>query len=98
MLKHGFPKPNFKEFMAGSAQVNWNAVKIVYGSRDPYVRVVDKEHTYGPCEYFFCELLMTSFIFCAFKTGRCPFSLNFHLLSISFSLVTFQIFLMILFL
>ncbi len=43
MLKHEFPKPNFKGFMADSAQANWNAIKIVYGSRDPLVRMVDKE-------------------------------------------------------
>jgi hypothetical protein len=31
MLKHGFPKPNFKEFMGDSAQVNWNVAKISSG-------------------------------------------------------------------
>jgi hypothetical protein len=46
MLKHRFPKPNFKEFMVDNAQANWNVIKIVYGLRDPYVRMVDKEHTY----------------------------------------------------
>jgi hypothetical protein len=45
ILKHGFPKPNFKGFMANSAQANWNAIKIVYGSRDPSIRMVE-EHTY----------------------------------------------------
>jgi hypothetical protein len=46
MLKHGFLKPNFKGFMVDSAQANWNAPRIVYGSRDPYVKMVDKERTY----------------------------------------------------
>jgi hypothetical protein len=31
--------------MADNAQANWNDIKIVYGSRDPYVKMVDKEHT-----------------------------------------------------
>jgi len=43
MLKHGFPKPNFKGFMADNAQANWNMVKIVNGSKDPSVMMVDKE-------------------------------------------------------
>jgi hypothetical protein len=46
MLKHKFPKANFKIFMANNAQANWNIVKIVYGFEDPYVRMVDKERTY----------------------------------------------------
>jgi len=45
MLKHGFWKPNFKGFMADIAQTNWNVVRIVYGSKDPFVRMVDKECT-----------------------------------------------------
>jgi hypothetical protein len=45
MLKHGFPKPNFKGFMVNNTQANWNMVKIVYGSRDPSVRMVGKECT-----------------------------------------------------
>ncbi len=36
MLKHKFPKLNFKGFMANSAQANYNAVKIVYGLREPF--------------------------------------------------------------
>ncbi len=42
MLKHGFPKPNFKGFMANGAEANWNAIKIIYGSRDPFVKMVNK--------------------------------------------------------
>jgi hypothetical protein len=45
MLKHGFPKPNFKGFMANIIQANWNVAIIVYGSRDPFFRMVDRERT-----------------------------------------------------
>jgi hypothetical protein len=31
MLKHKFPKPNFKGFMDDNPQANWNMIKIVYG-------------------------------------------------------------------
>jgi hypothetical protein len=44
MLKHMFPKPNFKGFMANIAQANWNAIKIVYSLKDPSFKMVDKEH------------------------------------------------------
>jgi hypothetical protein len=44
MLKHKFPKSNFK-VMADNAQANWNAIRIVYGSRDLSIRMVDEEHT-----------------------------------------------------
>jgi hypothetical protein len=46
MLKHRFPKLNFKGFMADNTQANWHAVKIVYGSRAPSIRMFDKECTY----------------------------------------------------
>jgi hypothetical protein len=46
MLNHSFLKPNFKGFMVNSAQINWNMVIIVYGLGDPFVRMVDKEHTF----------------------------------------------------
>jgi hypothetical protein len=46
MMKYGFLKPNFKGFMADGAQANWNMVIIIYGSGDPYVKMVDKERTY----------------------------------------------------
>ncbi len=45
MLKHGFPKPNFKGFMANSAQTNQNTIKIVYGLGDRSIKMVDKERT-----------------------------------------------------
>jgi hypothetical protein len=45
MLKHNFPKLNFKGFMADSTQANWNTIKIVYDSKDLYVKMVNKERT-----------------------------------------------------
>lgn len=35
----------FKGFMADSVQVNWNVVQIIYGTRDPMVKMVDKKRT-----------------------------------------------------
>jgi len=46
MLGHMFPKSKFKGFMVDNAQANWNIVRIVCGSSDPYVKMVDKECTY----------------------------------------------------
>jgi hypothetical protein len=46
MWKHEFPKPNFKGFMTNNAQINCNMVIIVYGSGDPFVKMVDKNCTY----------------------------------------------------
>jgi hypothetical protein len=40
MLKHGFPKPNFKGFMIDNSQVNWNVIKIIYGSKDSFIKIV----------------------------------------------------------
>ncbi len=54
MLKHGFPKPNFKGFMVDSAQANYNAIKIVYGYGDVSVKMVDKECT---CLFHWIQLL-----------------------------------------
>jgi hypothetical protein len=34
MARHGIPEPKFKGFMADSAQANWNAVRVIYGSGD----------------------------------------------------------------
>jgi hypothetical protein len=44
-MKYIFSKPNFKGFIVDSAHVNWNVVKVVYGSNDATVRMVDKEQT-----------------------------------------------------
>ncbi len=46
MTKKVVPNPNFKGFMANSAQGNWNIVQIVYGFSDPNEPMVDKEQTY----------------------------------------------------
>ncbi len=45
MQKHGFPKPNFKGFMVDNTQANWNVMRIIYGSGDPFMRMIDKEYT-----------------------------------------------------
>jgi hypothetical protein len=45
MMKHIFSKPNFKGFMANNTHVNWNVVKVVYGSSDATIKMVDKERT-----------------------------------------------------
>jgi hypothetical protein len=34
--------PTFKGFMGDGAQANWNVDHIVYGTRDPMVKMVDK--------------------------------------------------------
>jgi hypothetical protein len=45
MAKNGVENTNFKGSMADSAQANWNAVKIVYGSGDPKVPMENQERT-----------------------------------------------------
>lgn len=45
MGRHGIPLPYFKGFMADSAQANWNAVRIVYGTGDPKVPLQGRERT-----------------------------------------------------
>ena len=45
MARHGVQSVNFKGFMADSAQANWNAVRIIYGSGDATEKMVDKERT-----------------------------------------------------
>jgi hypothetical protein len=40
--KKGLGTLIFKGFMVDGAQVNWNVVRIVYGIRDPMVKMVDK--------------------------------------------------------
>jgi hypothetical protein len=46
MARHDILKPHFKGLMADSAQANWNAVKIIYASRDPKVPIDGHERTY----------------------------------------------------
>jgi hypothetical protein len=43
MARHGIPKPKFKGFMADSAQANWNAVRVIYGSGDALIPMKDQE-------------------------------------------------------
>jgi hypothetical protein len=45
MARHGVPEPKFKGFMADSAQANWNAVRIIYGSGDATIPMKDQERT-----------------------------------------------------
>lgn len=45
MARHGIPKPQFKGFMADSAQANWNAVREIYGSGDYTVPMEGRERT-----------------------------------------------------
>jgi hypothetical protein len=46
IAKHGVPNPKFKGFMADSAQANWNAVRVIYGSDDAAIPMKDQERTY----------------------------------------------------
>ena len=43
--RHGMSNVNFKGFMADSAQANWNAVRITYGSGDASIRMENRERT-----------------------------------------------------
>ena len=45
IARHGVPSPKFKGFMADSAQANWNAVRVIYGSGDATVPMKDQEST-----------------------------------------------------
>ena len=45
MARHDVPSPQFQGFMADSAQANWNAVQIVYGSGDSKVPMLSRERT-----------------------------------------------------
>jgi hypothetical protein len=41
--KKGIGTPMFKGFMSDSVQTNWNVVWIVYGTRNPTTKMVDKK-------------------------------------------------------
>ncbi len=43
MLMFHLANPNFIRFMADNAHANWNVVRIVYGSGDAFMKMVDKE-------------------------------------------------------
>jgi hypothetical protein len=45
MMKDIFSKPNFKGFLVDITHVNWNVIKVVYGSGDATVITVDTEQT-----------------------------------------------------
>jgi hypothetical protein len=45
MGRHGVPEPKFKGFMADSAQANWNAVRVIYGSGDATIPMKDQKRT-----------------------------------------------------
>jgi hypothetical protein len=45
MVRHGVPEPKFKGFMADSAQANWNAVRVIYGSGDATIPMKDQERS-----------------------------------------------------
>jgi hypothetical protein len=46
MGRYGVPEPKFKGFMADSAQTNWNAVRVIYGSGDTTIPMKDQEKTW----------------------------------------------------
>jgi hypothetical protein len=45
MMKHIFSKPNLKGFLVDITHVNWSSIKVVHGSSDATVVMVDKEQT-----------------------------------------------------
>jgi len=45
MRRNGIQFTNFKGFMADSAQANWNTIRIVYGSGDSKIWIVNRERT-----------------------------------------------------
>jgi hypothetical protein len=46
VMKKGVTNPDFKGFMVGSAQANWNVVHIDYEIRNLIVNMIDKESTW----------------------------------------------------
>ena len=45
IVENGVSKVNFKGFMIDNAQVNWNAVRMIYGDGDPTLSMVARERT-----------------------------------------------------
>jgi len=45
MVQNGVLDPTFKEFMFDSSQANFNAVHIVYGSKNPFVPMVARKRS-----------------------------------------------------
>ena len=54
ITRYGVLLLQFQGFMADSAQANWNAVWIVYGSGDPKVPMPDRECT---CYFYWSQSL-----------------------------------------
>ena len=54
MLENEVSKVNFKDFMANSAQTNWNAVRIIYDVSDPSLPMVGRERT---CNFHWSQSL-----------------------------------------
>ena len=55
METNGVVEPNFKGFMADSAQANWNAVRIIYGNGKKEDRMVDWERT---CQFHWTQSMV----------------------------------------
>jgi hypothetical protein len=55
MKRHGVEKPNFKGFMADSAQANWNAVRVVYGNGNKEDQMEDRERT---CQFHWTQSMV----------------------------------------
>ena len=53
--RHGVDMPYFKGFMADSAQANWNAVRVVYGSGNKEERMDDRERT---CQFHWTQSMV----------------------------------------
>ena len=45
LARSSVPKTNFKRFMADSAQANWNAMRVVYGSGNTAEPMENRERT-----------------------------------------------------
>jgi hypothetical protein len=41
LARYGVPKHKFKEFMADSAQANWNAIRVIYGNGNAAIPMKD---------------------------------------------------------
>jgi hypothetical protein len=45
MARYDIHEPKFKGFMTDSAQANWNALRVIYGSGDAMIPMKDQERT-----------------------------------------------------
>ena len=55
MKRNGVVKPNFKGFMAASAQAKWNAIWVIYGNKEKEDRVDDRERT---CQFHWTQSMV----------------------------------------